>query len=54
MFAKTIEEYMIKIDPMTDKKLIEVQKFIKIARHSWHPEFHRALSNRLEDLRTCG
>jgi hypothetical protein len=51
MFAETIEEYMMKIDPMTDKTLIEVQKFIKIARHSLDPESHRALSSRLEDLR---
>jgi hypothetical protein len=30
MFAETIEEYMIKMDPMTDKTLIEVEKFIKL------------------------
>jgi hypothetical protein len=28
----------------------DVQKFIKIARHSWHPEFHRVLSSRPDDL----
>jgi hypothetical protein len=30
MFAETIEECMMKIDPMTDKTLIEVQNLSKL------------------------
>jgi hypothetical protein len=51
MFAETIEEYMIKIDPITDKTLIEMQKFIKIARHNWHPNL---TEHSQVDLRTLG
>jgi hypothetical protein len=51
IFVETIEECMIKIDLMTNKTLIEVLMFIKIARHCWHLESHRALSSRPETLR---
>jgi hypothetical protein len=32
IIAETMEEYMIKIDSMTNKMFIKVLKFIKIAR----------------------
>jgi hypothetical protein len=51
---RRIHEYMIKIDSMTNKTLIEEQKFIKIVRRNWHLESHRSLSRRLEDLRIWG